>query len=162
MICDIIADYIEKHKEEYLSFPYLNHKVDLNLILWQQIFSIADCFSYSVKQILKTKYFDGFEPKDRPFSVFGYIANGKYWGGGWDGVNAKNICGFSKIHLDNIYVNRVKEHFHCGLDVANDTQIQLALRAIDGLAVSDLTEDEQEYAAKAIAQGYLYREGDAE
>ena len=159
-ICDIIADYIEKHKEEYLSFPYLNHKVDLNLVLWQQIFSIADCFSYSVKQILKTKYFDGFAPEERPFSVFGYIANGKYWGGGWDGVNAKNICGFSRIHLDNIYVNRVKEHFHCGLDVANDMQIQLALRAIKGLAVSDLTEDEQEYAAKAIAQGYLYREGD--
>ncbi len=159
-ICDTIADYIEKHEKEYLSFPYLNKKIDLNLVLWQQIFSIADCFSWSVKQVLKTKYFDGIEPPSRPFSVFGYIANGKYWGGGWDGVNAKNICGFSKIHLDNIYVNRVKEHFHCGLDVANDTQIQLALRAIDGLAVSDLTEDEQEYAAKAIAQGYLYREGD--
>ena len=44
--------------------------------------------------------------------------------------------------------------------MANDTQIQLALRAIDGLAVSSLTEDEKEYAAKAIKQGYLYREGD--
>ena len=159
-ICDIIADYIEKHKEEYLSFPYLNRKVDWNLVLWQQIFSIADCFSYSVKRTLQQKFFDGKEPPKRPFSVFGYIANGKYWGGGWDGVNAKNVCGFSKIHLDNIYVNRVKEHFHCGLDVANDTQIQLALRAIEGLAVSALTEDEREHAAKAIAQGYLYREGD--
>ena len=159
-ICDIIADYIEKHKEEYLSFPYLNKKIDLNLVLWQQIFSIADCFSWSVKQVLKTKYFDGIETPSRPFSVFGYVYNGKYWGGGWDGVNAKNVCGFSNIHLDNIYITRIKAHFHCGLNVANDTQIQLALRAIDGLAVSDLTEDEQEYAAKAIAQGYLYREGD--
>jgi len=40
-ICDIISDYIETHKEEYLSFPYLNKKVDLNLILWQQIFRIS-------------------------------------------------------------------------------------------------------------------------
>ena len=159
-ICDIIADYIEKHKEEYLSFPYLNKKVDLNLILWQQIFSIADCFSYCVKNILQTKFFKGIEPPSRPFSVFGYIDNGKHWGGGWDGVNAKNVCGFSDIHLDNIYITRIKKHFHCGLNVANDTQIQLALRAIDGLAVDALTEDEKEFAAKAIAQGYLYREGD--
>lgn len=32
-ICTIISDYVEKHKEGYLSFPYLNKKVDLNLIL---------------------------------------------------------------------------------------------------------------------------------
>ena len=160
MICDTIADFIEKHKEEYLCFPYLNKKVDLNLILWQQIFSIADCFSWSVEQALKTKYFHGIEAPKRPFSVFGYVDNGKHFGGGWDGVNAKNVCGFSNIHLDNIYITRIKKHFHCGLNVATDVQIQLALRAIDGLSVFALTEDEKEYAAKAIEQGYLYREGD--
>ena len=150
MICDTIADYIEKHKEEYLSFPYLNKKVDLNLILWQQIFSIADCFSYTVKKILQTKYFEGIEPPSRPFSVFGYIDNGKHWGGGWDGVDAKNVWGFSKIHLDNIYITRIKAHFHCGLNVSNDVEIQLALRAIEGLALSSLSEDEKE--AEKIAQ----------
>ncbi|MBQ2988497.1 MAG: RNA polymerase sigma factor [Clostridia bacterium] len=160
MICDTIADYIEAHKEEYLSFPYLNKKADLNLILWQQISSIADCFSYTVKKILQTKYFEGIEPPSRPFSVYGYIDNGKHWGGGWDGVDAKNVWGFSKIHLDNIYITRIKAHFHCGLNVSNNVEIQLALRAIEGLALSSLSEDEKEYAAKAIAQGYLYREGD--
>ena len=161
MICDTIVNYIEKHEKEYLDFPYLNKKVDLNLILWQQIFSIADCFSYSVKQILKTKYFEGAEPPSRPFSVFGYVDSGKrHWGGGWDGVDAKNVCGFSDIHLDNIYISRIKPHFHCGMNVSNNVQIQLALRAIEGLAVSALSEDEKEHAAKAIEQGYLYREGD--
>lgn len=160
LVCDIITDYIEKHKEEYLSFPYLNHKVDWNLVLWQQIFSIAYCFSGCVKNVLKTKYFNGTEFPDRPFSVYGYVDNGQYWGGGWDGVNAKNVWGFSNIHLDNIYIKRIKAHFHCGLNVSNDVQIQLALRAIEGLDVSSLSEDEKEYASKAIAQGYLYREGD--
>ena len=161
MICDTIAVYIEKHEQEYLRFPYLNKKVDLNLILWQQIFSIADCFSHSVKQILSTKYFKGAEPPSRPFSVFGYVDNGKkHWGGGWDGVDAKNVCGFADIHLDNIYISRIKPHFHCGLNVSKNVPIQLALRAINGLAVSALSEDEKEHAAKAIEQGYLYREGD--
>ena len=30
-ICEIISKYIDKHKDEYLSFPYLNKTVDLNL-----------------------------------------------------------------------------------------------------------------------------------
>ena len=32
-ICDTISDFVNEHKEEYLSFPYLNKKVDFNLIL---------------------------------------------------------------------------------------------------------------------------------
>ena len=38
--------------------------------------------------------------------------------------------------------------------------MQLALRAIDGLALSTLSEKEREHAAKAIECGYLYRDGD--
>ena len=159
-ICDIISNYIEKHKDEYLAFPYLNKKVDMNLILWQQVYNIADAFSYCVERILKEKHFEGVDKTERPFSVFGYVDNGKYYGGGWDGVNAKNVCGFSKVHLDNIYITRIKKHFHCGLDVSNDSEIQLALRAIDGLDINTLAENEKEHAAKAIKCGYLYRDGD--
>ena len=159
-ICSIISDYIEKHKEEYLAFPYLNKRVDLNLVLWQQIFNITQSFSDNVKRILEEKYFSQIEKVNRPFSVFGYVDNGKDYGGGWDGVNAENVCGFSRIHLDNIYITRIKKHFSCGLNVSNDPQIQLALRAIDGLDIRDLAETEKEHAAKAIECGYLYREAD--
>ncbi len=159
-ICDIISDYIEAHKNEYLSFPYLNRKVDLNLILWQQISTMSHAFSENVESILAEKHFSHYEKPDRPFTVFGYVDNGKYYGGGWDGVNATNICGFSEIHLDNIYVTRIKKHFGCGLNVSDEPKIQLALRAIDGLDVSALSETEKEHAAKAIECGYLYRDGD--
>ncbi len=159
-ICETIEKYIEEHKEEYLSFPYLNKKVDMNLILWQQIFVIADAFSDNVKKIMEEKYFAEYKKPSRPFSVFGYVDNGKYYGGGWDGVDAHNVCGYKYVHLDNIYITRIKEHFHCGLNVSTDGQIQLALRAIGGLPVASLTENEKECAAKAIEQGYIYREGD--
>lgn len=39
-------------------------------------------------------------------------------------------------------------------------QIQLALRAIGGIAISTLSENEKESAAKAVECGYLYREGE--
>lgn len=159
-ICEIISDYIEKHKDEYLSFPYLNKKVDLNLILWQQVFTMSHAFSDNVESILAEKHFSQYGKINRPFSVFGYVDNGKHYGGGWDGVNAENVCGFTQIHLDNIYITRIKPHFHCGLNVSNDPQIQLALRAIDGLDVLTLSETEKEHAAKAIECGYLYRDGD--
>lgn len=159
-ICETISNYIEEHKAEYLSFPYLNKKVDMNLILWQQVFHISDAFSYCVEGALKKNHFADVEKTDRPFSVFGYVDNGKYYGGGWDGVNAQNVCGYSNVHLDNIYITRIKKHFSCGLNVSKDPQIQLALRAIDGLDITMLSELEKEHAAKAIECGYLYRDGD--
>ena len=159
-ICETISNYIEEHKAEYLAFPYLNKKVDMNLVLWQQVFHIADAFSYCVECALKNNHFADVEKTDRPFSVFGYVDNGKYYGGGWDGVDAQNVCGFSNVHLDNIYITRIKKHFSCGLNVSKDPQTQLALRAIEGLDITSLSEKEKEHAAKAIECGYLYRDGD--
>ena len=159
-ICDTISNYIEEHRKEYLAFPYLNKKVDMNLILWQQIFNISTAFEGNIERILKEKHFSAVADTSYPFSVFGYIDNGKRYGAGWDGVTAKNVCGFSNIHLDNIYITRIKPHFHCGLNVSNDPLIQLALRAIEGLNITALSEEEKEHAAKAIECGYLYRDGD--
>ena len=159
-ICDVIIKYIEKHKEEYLAFPYLNKKVDMNLILWQQITTIAGNFSHNVERIMREKYFADVEETKRKFHVFGYVDNGKYYGGGWDGVKSYNVCGFSNVYLDNIYITRIKKHFGCGHNVSTDPCIQLALRSIEGLDIASLSEDEKEHAAKAIEQGYLYRDGD--
>ena len=159
-ICETISNCIEEHKAEYLAFPYLNKKVDMNLILWQQVFPIADVFSHCVECALKNNHFTDVKKTDRPFSVFGYVDNGKYYGCGWDGVEAQNVCGFSNVHLDNIYISRIKKHFSCGLNVSKDPQIQLALRAIEGLDVTSLSETEKEHAAKAIECGYLYLDGD--
>lgn len=158
-ICEVISDYIETHKAEYLAFPYLNRKADMNLILWQQVYRMADAFEYCVQIELEKKHFADIARTDRPFSVYGYVNNGRTYSGGWDGVDAQNVCGFSKVHLANIYGTRIKKHFACGLNVSTEPQIQLALRAIEGLDISSLSETEKEHAAKALEQGYLYRDG---
>ena len=159
-ICDTISDYIEAHKEEYLAYPYLNKKVDINLILWQQISEISRAFSENINRILKEKHFFDVAEVERPYSSFAYVDNGKYYGGGCDGEYAENVCGFSKVHIRNIYITRVKAHFRCGHNVSKDPQTQLALRAIEGLDITSLSEKEKEHAAKAIECGYLYRDGD--
>ncbi len=159
-ICDTISSYIEEHKSEYLAFPYLNKKVDMNLILWQQISEISSAFSENVRRILKEKHFYDVKEVERPYSCFGYVDNGKYYGGGCDGEYAENVCGFSQVYIRNIYVTRVKAHFRCGHNISRDPQIQLALRAIEGLDITTLSEKEKEHAAKAIDCGYLYRNGD--
>lgn len=159
-ICDTISSYIDEHKAEYLAFPYLNKKTDMNLIIWQQITNIADAFSHCVECSLEKNDFSDIPETKRPFSVFGYVDNGKYYGGGWDSVTAQNVCGFSNIRLDNIYITRIKKHFDCWLDLSKEPKIQLALRAIDGLDIATLSEAEKEHAAKAIECGYLYRDED--
>ena len=160
-ICDTISNYIEEHKEEYLAFPYLNKKVDMNLILWQQVQHISDAFSYTVKRILEEKFFADVKKPNRPYSSFAYVDNGKYYGGGCDGIGAFGVCGFDEVHLSNIYQSGVRAHFRCGHDVSRDMQLQLTIRAIEGLEINSLSEQEKEHAAKAIEQGYLYREGNA-
>ena len=160
MICEWIAEYIKEHKEEYLAFPYLNNKVELNLVLWQQLKTLSQSFSSLVAWLLIQKHFPDVSPTAYPFRVFGYQDNGKYHGGSWNSTSAKNICGFTEIHAESISTIHIKDHFYSGHNIANDVQLQLALRSIEGLDMNTLSVIEKEYAAKAIESGYLYREGD--
>lgn len=159
-IFNMVSDFIEAHREDYLSLPYLNKKTDFNLILWQQIYFITKTFSEKVEKVLSEQYFEKSGKIDRPFSVYGFVDNNKNYGGGWDFVRAENLCGFSKVRLDNIYITRINQHFDCGLNISKASPIQLTLRAIDGLKTDHLSEREKEHAAKAIESGYLYKDND--
>ena len=159
MVADVIAKFIEQHKDEYLAFPYLNKEVDLNLILWQQIFWMSHALEEQVTGILENKYFADTDAPDRPFSVYGFESLGKYFGCGMDGTAAQEICGYSNVHMTNIYISRIRGHFHCGHNISQDPMLLMTIRAIEGLSVDSLSEDEKEIAAKAIEQGLLVRKG---
>lgn len=161
-ICEVTAKFIEEHKEEYLSCAYLNCKVTLNLILWQQMKHMAAILEGCVTAILQEKYLSDIKPSERPFSIFGYrVKEGDTnWGGGCDGISGEDICGYASVSLTNIYIRRIRKHFDCGHNIAQDAELRMAIRAVRGLSVKDLSETGQEVAARAIEQGYLYREGD--
>ncbi|MBE6570059.1 MAG: RNA polymerase sigma factor [Ruminococcaceae bacterium] len=159
-IVETICRFIEEHKAEYLAYPYINRKPDWNLILWQQVMPMVWRLEGNIENILNEKFFADVEKVNRPYSVYGWEDNGKRYGGGCDGNTAHNICGFSKVDLTNIYPLRIRKHFSCNHNISADRPLQLAIRAIDGLKIDTLTENEKENAAKAIECGYLYREGD--
>ena len=161
-ICEKVIAYVEKNKDAYLGFPYLNKKVDLNLVLWQHVHTMAYIFSELVAAVLEMIYFSEVEQSNRPFTCYGYRnePGRRNWGGGFDQSHGNNICGYSEVLAENIYVTKVKAHFHCGPQTMLDEKLQLAIRAVEGLNISSLSEQEQEQAAKAIAEGYLYRDGD--
>lgn len=163
MVCDAAAAFLEAHRDEYMAFPYLNRRPEWNLVLWQHMPVLADALGDEVRDILAGKYFASVKPSGRPFTVFGYRraeGDDTNWGAGWDGIEAQNVCGYRQVHLENLYTNFVRAHFHCGENIAKNPRIQLAIRAINGLAVNSLSENEQEHAARAVQEGYLYREGD--
>ena len=166
-LCDAIQKFIRDPKiaRQYFDFPYLNRKHDetLHLIWWQHIPVLAYKLGDMVEELLREKYFADVAPSKRLFHLFGYEykETGKLEGFcGWDGITAKNICGYRHVKVENLYTPHLQPHFHCGHDIANDEKLQLAIRAIDGLPVSELNEDEQEQAARAIECGYLMREED--
>ena len=162
-LCDKIQAFLRDPKiaKEHFNFPYLNHAPTLDLIWWQHLPVLAYKLGDMVDEMLKDKYFADVTPDERPFHLFGYEATDiPVSFCGWDGVSAKNICGYREVYLENLYTPHLAHHFHCGHDVGNDAKLQLAIRAIDGLPVSELTEEEREQAARAIECGYLMREDD--
>ena len=158
-ICDIITKHIEERKADYLSIPFLNKKPDLNLIYWMLIHVITNALISLVAKDMQENQFSNVTKQDRPFSMFGYIPNGKYYTYGCDGIEGHNICGFSDILFSNMYNKYIQRHFACGHNISTDPLLQLALRAIDGLDISSLSDGEKEHAAKAVECGYLYRDG---
>jgi len=161
VICDMLTKYITENKDTFLAFPYLNHTMDLNLILWQRIHNMLYHFTRLVEEYLKTDHFTDITPVDRPFTVFGYqnYTNTPV-GFGTNGFEAENVCGYRKLRFVNINNRWIRAHFYCGHDIANDTALQLAVRAIGGLSKNSLTEKEREAAADAVRQGYLFTEND--
>ena len=161
-ICEKVIAYVEQNKEIYLSFPYWNKKVDLNLVLWQHVHTMAYIFNGLVENLLEKEYFADVELSNRPFTCFGYRnePDRRNFGVGFDQSYGENICGYSKVIAENLYFSKINAHFHCGGEAMLDAKLQLAIRAVKGLEISSLSEAEQEQAAKAIAEGYLYREGD--
>lgn len=117
--------------------------------------------SDSVKAILQKSYFADEKCPDRPFSVFGYAFDGKDYGGiGHDGIETYHLEGYHHVSVQNLYGCGLKAHFHCGENISTNSELRLAIRAVNGLSADSLSEQEKEHAAKAVKSGYLYQEGD--
>lgn len=116
-----------------------------------------------MEQILAEKYFTDVERLKREFYCVAVAYKGEQEPGfdfyGCDTIEAASVGGYRWVEVANIYGKHIKEHFHCGHNLSLDRQLLMVLRAIGGISIDDLSVEEKEIAAKAIASGYLRKCG---
>ncbi len=148
----------EKEKIRTLHWPGLS--ADSRLILWLLTARAIWAFQRKVEDELG-KIFSHTEPAKRPYTTVAIEAFEEVsYFYGCDGIGAWHTGGYSKISLSNLYGNRLQKHFTCGHNVSQDPMLLLTIRSVNGLPLSELNEEEQEIAAKAIQCGYLQKDGE--
>lgn len=162
-LCDNLKKHLEETKEHFLTFPYLSRQTDIRFILWTLINESMWFIKERVDKILETKYFQKIKLLERKFtSVAVSVKNGVHNGVrfyGCDGNDTRDFCGYSYVFIRNIYGGRIDKHFYAGQGITNDEKLNLTLKAIGGISVDALTEQQKEIAAKAIECGFLRKSG---
>lgn len=159
ILAERIGAYLQRREKDILGFPFLNKQTDRRFIAWSLINLLVWSYSKGIDQCLEEKYFKAIQKREEKYLVFGTVIGTndaldiQFYG--CDGISAYNICGYKAVSAFNLYGERIQQHFACGHDISNDPLLRLTLQAIKGIKRSELTQDEQETAAKAIEAGYL-------
>lgn len=157
--CQCLAGAIETGRERILSVKQLGSPKNISLLFWLLISRAIWSFNCQVCDALQDIFRDTESPR-RPYTCVAIDAcaeNSHFYGN--DGVNARQICGYSNVYVENLYGDRLQAHFHCNLNLSNDPLLLLTIRSVNGLALSALSVEEQEIAAKAIQCGYMQKNG---
>lgn len=163
-ICAALKSTVEQEKDRILSFPYLSPQKDVRFIMWALIWRIVWDIEDRVIQVIADKFFSDITPVKREFSCAAVasheeMADLEFTLYSTEGIDAMEVAGFREVHLVNYYGKRLEPHFRCGHNISRDTGLLMTLKAIGGLAADGLTRNGKEIAAKAIAHGYLRRDG---
>lgn len=157
-----LKSLVEQKREKILSFPFLTPGKDLSFIMWAMIARIFWGLLDAVNQVVKERFFPDIVPAKREFSCVGVAFQGKSKPGeqlGTMGTYAMEVAGYREIYMENLSGERMEAHFNIYHNLSTDKKILMLLRTVEGLNVDELTEEEKEIAAKAIACGYICQKG---
>lgn len=162
--CDVIKNALRQNEDKILSFPYLSDQSDLRFIMWSLVSRTVWDFEERINQILAEKYFSDVTPATRDFFCVAVAYKDEEEPAfdfyGCDQIDAFSVGGYRSVWVSNIYGKHVDEHFHCGHNLTQDQKLLMVLKAIGGISIDELSETEKEIAAKALACGYLRKNGD--
>lgn len=163
--CQVIKDMLKQNGKKILSFPYLSAQKDLQFIMWSLISRIVWDWEERINNVLAEKYFADVTPLKRDFTCVAVAYKDDQEPSfdfyGCDGSDAVSVGGYRHVFVSNIYGRRIEKHFHCGHNLSQDQSLLMAVRAVGGLSVDELSETEKEIAAKAIECGYLRKNGNS-
>ena len=164
-VCQVLKEVIEANREKILAFPFLSKQTDTRFILWPLIKQIMGRLGGMTEDILNEKYFSDIEKHNRGYGFAGIAIkpdeeyDTKFYCCDNIGYNSDNdIYGYTNIQVSNIYCHgsRIEPHFYCDNNsITGDPLLLMTVRAIGGLDINSLTDNEKETAAKAIECGYL-------
>lgn len=163
-ICSRLKTALVSYHDEILNFPFLSPQEDENFVLWSMISPVAWGIRQEINEILREKHFADVKPVEREFSSVAIAClDGSAYEfefSGCDGIIGKSVAGFTSVFVRNIYNRWLDKHFACDNNLSLDRKLLMVLRAIGGLSVDELDENEREVAAKCIECGYLRKCGD--
>ena len=156
-----ISDFCKKNfcfvrfrrsRSSFLFFSFeFTHKLDYK--------ENAERNDKEINDILREKYFTDVKPVEREFSSVAIACPDgnvyEFGFSGCDGIIGKSVAGFAYVFVRNIYNKWMDKHFGCANNLSLDRKLLLVLRAVGGLSVEELSENERELAAKCIECGYL-------
>lgn len=161
--CERLKIYLKNNEAKILAIPYLSEQRDVKFILWALINRIVGDLIWKINNVINDKYFSDIVPVERDFSCVAMAydeSTNPDWGFyGCDTIDAASVEGYKAVHISNIYGDRIEKHFECGHNISQDAKLLMVLRAVNGLSLDELTENEKEVAAKAIECGYLRKNG---
>ncbi len=161
--CQILKQKLDQNKERILALPYLSEQNDLRFILWTLISRIDWGFELRLNEVIAQKYFSDITPVEREYScaaiAFREGERQEFNFYGCDEIGSTFVPGYKTVVVSNVYGERMDKHFSCGHSISTDPKLLMVLRAIGGLSLEDLTEEEKEVVAKGLECGYLRKKG---
>ena len=158
--------YLENNREKLLGHTFLTPQTDMGFVAYALVSRICWQLVDRITAEIQHQYMADVPQTKRDFFTFGVVmprdsvddVPNKFYG--MDGANMFDIEGYERIHVTNMYGKRVNKYFSHTDNLANDRKLRLAIKAIHGLPIDQLSESDKEVASRAIEIGYLIKKGD--
>lgn len=165
---DRVEDYVNRSREKIMSFPFLNKQDDFSFVLWTICYRMAWRASAQLQEHIIGKYYSNVKMSVKDYYPFAIAINpedeykNKFIG--CDGITTKNVCGYKCVTMLNIYsyseAFTKSAYFHCGTNIAETPYLEITVKAVGGLDMKTLNDEEKEAAAHALEVGLIKIDGD--
>lgn len=164
-----MQQFLQQKKARIEGLTYFGKRRSISDIFWVMITWVGAFLYYrKIPCLMAERYFPEQKQEEQEYRAMGITSHRKYEEEefpfplmyGCDEIMSRECCGYKEVHFQNLYGQRIQPKFRCGDDISMNDQMLLTVRALRGFPVKDLSEEEQETAAKAIADGYLVRDGE--